>query len=268
MAAGRGAGYAPPVDDDTFVDRVADTLAGLEGVRAVALGGSRAQLTHRPDSDWDLSVYYRGHFDPQLLRDVGWPGEVSELGGWGGGVYNGGAWLTIDRRKVDVHYRDLDEVEHWWNEARRGRFLIEQLLFHLVGIPTYLVVAELAVNQILRGDLPRPDYPQRLRETAPQIWSDRAEATLDYALANHAPAGRTTLALGLAAQATACWAHAIIAARGHWITNDKRLLTAADVNLDDLFARPTPDPESLISLITEIRNHCSDAVHDAQIGDH
>jgi hypothetical protein len=75
-------------DDHTFLQR-------LPNVRAVTLGGSRAQRTHRPDSDWDMAVYYRGDFDPDDLRALGYPGEVSELGAWGGGVFNGGAWLTV-----------------------------------------------------------------------------------------------------------------------------------------------------------------------------
>ncbi len=133
-------------------------------MRAVALGGSRAEGTHRPDSDWDLAVYYRGPFDPDDLRALGWPGEVSEIGGWGGGVFNGGAWLTIDGRRVDVHYRDLDVVEHELAEAAEGRFRVEPLLFHLAGIPTYLIVAELALNEVLRGD---PPAPGRLPAEAP-----------------------------------------------------------------------------------------------------
>ena len=74
-----------------FLDLVAERLGALPGVEAVTLGGSRAEGTHRPDSDWDFSTYYRGRFDPQALRDVGWPGEVCEVGSWGGGVFNGGA---------------------------------------------------------------------------------------------------------------------------------------------------------------------------------
>src|ERR1700728_2955688 len=76
------------VDDDAFLLHVADRLAGPPGVQAVALSGSRAEGTHRADSDWDFSIYYRAHFDPQTLRDLGWPGEVSEVGGWGKGVFN------------------------------------------------------------------------------------------------------------------------------------------------------------------------------------
>lgn len=254
----------PDVNDDQFLDHVADRLAALPTVQAVALGGSRAQGTARPDSDWDLAVYYRGDFQPQDLRDLGWPGEVSEIGGWGGGVFNGGGWLTIDGRRVDVHYRDLDVVEEQIAEAEAGRFQVERLMFHVVGIPTYLMLAELALNTTLRGSLPRPSYPEKLRADAPGAWWGWATGTFDYALANHAPAGRTTLALGLASQAAAAAAHAVLAARGEWITNDKRLLTKAGLDqLDELFAVGIAGPEQLVEVVTRIRTRCADAVHAA-----
>src|SRR5690606_42023795 len=171
--------------DELFLDHVADRLAALPGVRAVTLGGSRAQGTHTPESDWDVALYYRGSFDPDDLRAVGWTGHVSEIGEWGG-VFNGGAWLTIDGRRVDVHYRDLDVVEHELAEAKEGRFHWEPLMFHLAGIPSYLLVAELALNVTLRGALPRPaGYPAALRRTAPGRWRATATATLAYAAANH-----------------------------------------------------------------------------------
>jgi predicted nucleotidyltransferase len=158
------------VDDDAFLRHVADCLGELPGVEAVTLGGSRAQSTHRPDSDWDFAIYYRGHFDPQTLRDIGWPGEVSEVGGWSKGVFNGGAWLEIDGRRADVHYRDLDTIDREIAASREGRFDIEPLMFHLAGLPSYLVLAELAVKQVLRGELPTPDYPVALRKRASRIW--------------------------------------------------------------------------------------------------
>ena len=149
-----------PDDDAAFLAYVTERLAALPHVEAVALGGSRATGTHGPGSDWDLAVYYRGAFSPESVRALGWPGEVSEIGGWGGGVFNGGAWLTVRDRRVDVHYRDLDDVGHHLAEAREGRFGIERLLFHLAGIPTYVVVAELARSRVLQGDLPRPGVTQ------------------------------------------------------------------------------------------------------------
>ncbi|MFD7818524.1 nucleotidyltransferase domain-containing protein [Streptomyces sp. NPDC059785] len=235
----------------TFLDRVGDRLAGLPGVRAVALGGSRAQGTHRPDSDWDLAIYYRGDFDPDDLRAVGWEGEVSELGGWGGGVFNGGAWLTVEGNRVDVHYRDLDVVEHELAEAEEGRFRVEPLLFHLAGIPSYLVVAELAVNRVLHGELPRPAaYPAKLRASAARRWHDTARMTLGYAQANHAPTGRVTEVAGALATAAAQAAHAVLAARGEWVTNEKRLLERAGLrDVDAVVQRLTPDPDVLAAAV-------------------
>jgi predicted nucleotidyltransferase len=242
----------PSLTDPEFLDATADRLAALPTVRAVALGGSRAQGTHRPDSDWDLAVYYRGPFDPADLRAVGWEGEVSEVGGWGGGVFNGGAWLTVDGRRVDVHYRDLDVVEHELAEAEQGRFRVEPLLFHLAGIPSYLVVAELAVNRVLRGELPRPDgYPEPLRRTASERWYGTARATLGYARANHAPAGRLTEVAGAVATAAVQTGHAVLAARGEWVTNEKRLLERAGLRaVDDLLAELTPEPDRLTAVIS------------------
>ncbi|WLW55862.1 nucleotidyltransferase domain-containing protein [Streptomyces sp. YU58] len=222
------------MSDADFLNVVSDRLAALPTVRAVALGGSRAQGTHTPDSDWDLAVYYRGPFDPADLRALGWEGEVSEVGGWGGGVFNGGAWLTIDGRRVDVHYRDLDVVEHELAEAEEGRFRVEPLLFHLAGIPSYLVVAELAINRVLRGELPRPDdFPEKLRRTANERWYGTARATLAYARSNHAPTGRLTEVAGAVATAAVQTGHAVLAARGEWVTNEKRLLERAGLRAVD-----------------------------------
>jgi predicted nucleotidyltransferase len=131
--------------DENFLTHVVDRLTALPGVRAVALGGSRATGTHSPDSDWDFAIYYRDSFDPADLRAVGWPGEVCEIGDWGGGVFNGGAWLEIDGRRVDVHYRDLDVVTREMAEAEEGRFGWEPLMFHLAGIPPRGTRTRLAV---------------------------------------------------------------------------------------------------------------------------
>ncbi|MET7321110.1 nucleotidyltransferase domain-containing protein [Streptomyces sp. NPDC005549] len=242
----------PTLTDQAFLDTTADRLAALPAVRAVTLGGSRAQGTHGPDSDWDLAVYYRGAFDPADLRAVGWAGEVSETGAWGGGVFNGGAWLTIDERRVDVHYRDLDVVEHVMKEAQGGRFGVEPLMFHLAGIPTYLVVAELAINKVLRGDLPRPDgYPEALRTTAPEHWYGAATATLAYAKAGHAPKGALTQVAGAVALATTQTAHAVLAARGEWVTNEKGMVGRAGLGaMDALLAGLTPEPRALADAVT------------------
>ncbi|WP_435844966.1 nucleotidyltransferase family protein [Streptomyces coeruleorubidus] len=256
----------PTLPDQTFLDTTADRLAALPAVRAVTLGGSRAQGTERPDSDWDLAVYYRGGFDPDDLRAVGWEGEVSELGAWGGGVFNGGAWLTVDGRRVDVHYRDLDVVEHEVAEAEQGRFRVEPLMFHLAGIPTYLLAAELAINKVLRGELPRPAaYPPALRETAPAHWHGMAAATLAYAKAGHAPRGAVTQAAGAIAVAVTQTAHAVLAARGEWVTNEKGLVARAGLrDADALLGTLTRAPDELAQRITDVETLLNRAVEAAR----
>jgi hypothetical protein len=253
------------VDERAFLDHVADRLAGLPGVVAVCLGGSRAQGTNRPDSDWDFALYYRGRFEPQALRDVGWPGEVFEVGGWGGGVFNGGAWLEIDQRRSDVHYRDLDVIDGEIEAARAGRFHIEPLMLHLAGIPSYLLLAELAGSRVLRGRLPKPEYPAALRERAPGVWWDRAALTFDYARAHHAPYGRLAQCAGLVAVAASQAAHAVLATRGEWVTNEKTLLTRAGLReVDEFVAASRPEPGVLAEAVERARALCSEAVRAAR----
>jgi predicted nucleotidyltransferase len=239
-------------DDGAFRAFVAGQLAGLPGVRAVTLGGSRAAGTNRPDSDWDFAVYYRGAFSPDSLRALGWPGRVFEVGGWGGGVFNGGAWLQVDGRKVDVHYRDLDDVEYRLDEARAGRFGIERLLFYLAGVPTYVVVAEIALNQVLYGDLPRPAYPDALRAAAPPRWWGDAQATLGYGRVAYAARGRLAETAGTVAVAVCQAAHAVLAASGQWVTNEKELLDRAGLRgADAILAGLAPDPGRLTRAVDD-----------------
>ncbi|MGC0419003.1 nucleotidyltransferase domain-containing protein [Embleya sp. AB8] len=240
------------IGDTAFTTLVTERLAALPGVAAVALGGSRAQGTHRPDSDWDFAVYYGDGFGPDAVRGLGWPGEVSEFGGWGGGVFNGGAWLTVADRPVDLHYRELAAVERELAEARAGRFGIERLLFHLAGVPTYLVVAELAVNRVLFGDLPRPSYPAALRRAAHTRWGDDARLTLTYAEHAHAPRGHVTDVAGAIGRAACEAAHAVSAGRGEWVTNEKTLLDHAGLREVDTIAAGLT-PSTLPTAITETR---------------
>ena len=233
-------------------------------MRAVTLGGSRAEGTHRPDSDWDFSVYYRGDFDPRHLRDIGWSGEVSEVGGWSKGVFNGGAWLEVDGRRTDVHYRDLDVVDREIAASQEGRFSIEPLMFHLAGLPSYLVLAELSVKRVLRGELPTPGYPAALRQRASEVWWGRADATFGYARQYHARHGRLTQCVGLVAQASSQAAHAVLAARGEWITNEKTLLARAGLGqVDEFVTGSRADPQTLRDIVDRTQAACVNALYEA-----
>ncbi|WP_138444358.1 nucleotidyltransferase domain-containing protein [Sinomonas susongensis] len=256
------------MDDEAFIAYVGDHLGALPAVEAVTLGGSRVEGTSRADSDWDFSLYYRGAFDPQTLRDIGWPGTVGEIGGWSAvpnTVFNGGAWLTIDGRATDVHYRDLDVVERTLASAREGTFETEPLWFHLAGLPSYVVLAELATKRVLVGDLPDVSYPPALREHAPDVWWEQAEAEFNYATRYHAASGRLTQCVGLVARAATCAAHAVLAARGIWVTNEKQLFKRANVDgVDELLAAATPEAAVLCAVVEKVRTVCLSALQAAK----
>jgi hypothetical protein len=254
-----------PVDLPTPIRGVIDALATVPTVEAIALGGSRASGNARPDSDWDLGIYYRGDFDPEHVRELGYEGTVADVGEWGGGVFNGGAWLSVDGTAVDLLWRDLDVVEREIAEAQAGRWRTEPLMFHVAGIPTYLLVAELALNRTVVGRLPVPSYPDALRRNAADRWAHRAELTLEHARSAHARQGRVTQCVGLLVVGAAEYAHAIAAASGVWVTNDKTLFDRGGMaEVDALLAALDTSPEGLTHAVEAVRSTGRSALRSAE----
>nr|WP_258545285.1 nucleotidyltransferase domain-containing protein [Micromonospora provocatoris] len=134
---------------------LADRLCAVDGVVAVALGGSRARGDHRPDSDWDLGLYYRGTPDLAGLRAVAasiadGPLDLTAPGGWGPWV-DGGGWLRVDGVAVDWIYRDLDRVHRVWADCRAGRYTVEVQAGHPLGFYSHAYAGEVALGRVL-GD--------------------------------------------------------------------------------------------------------------------
>jgi len=156
-----------------------ETMAGLllrvPGVTGVLLGGSRARGDHRPDSDTDLGVYYRGPLDLARLESlaadiVGGPVDIAGPGEWGPWV-NGGAWLVRDGVHVDWILRDLDRVRRVWHDCAEGRYEIGYQPGHPLGFWSPCYAGEVALGRLLAdpsgelGDLRRQasTYPEPLR---------------------------------------------------------------------------------------------------------
>lgn len=203
-------------------------LAALPGVLAVTLGGSRARGEHRFDSDWDFGVYYRGAFDARALDELGYPGHVAQPGDWGR-LVNGGAWLSVQGRAVDVLLRDLDQIERWWLDARHGQFEIDNVEGHLAGLPTYTPIGEIALGLLLVGELPSVSYPDQLREVATRRWRWNAAFSLEFA-DQYLQRNDKVLAAGMLTRALAQAAHGVLAARGEWVLNEKRLIARAGLD--------------------------------------
>jgi hypothetical protein len=141
---------------------------------------------------------------------------------------NGGAWLVIEGQRVDLIYRDLDEVERRVAETEVGDFEVQLLGGFLAGFPTYMLAGELAINKVLVGDLPRTTFPAALRESAPPRWRDRARFSVRIA-AVYAHTGEVVQFGGLIAKATVETAHARLAERGEWALNEKRIVSRGGV---------------------------------------
>jgi hypothetical protein len=226
------------------MEHLAGRLAEIPGVIAVTLGGSRAQGTERPDSDWDFGLYYRSGIDPADVEALGWPGQVTGPDGWGP-VVNGGAWLTVDGARVDLCYRDLDEVLHQVAEAEKGRFEIEPLPTYVAGIPTYVLAGELALCRVLVGELPRPSFPDTLALAAPPVWRQQGFMSL-YTAAAHAERGDVTAAVANMARAIITEAQALLAERHQWVLNEKSIVERAGLGgAHEVFVDPGGTPEEL-----------------------
>jgi hypothetical protein len=229
-------------------------LAEIPGAVAVVLGRSRAIATHRPDSDWDIGLYYRGsqrRLDPDDIRCLGHAGYVSALGEWGP-IMHGGAWLTVDSTAIDVLFRDLDVVEGWIEEAQHGRYDVLMQHGYIVGSPTYLPVGELATCQPIVGAVPRPRFTQALAASAAHRWQGSASVSLMFAH-SHARLGDAVCCAGMLVNAVLCAAHARLAQRREWVLNEKRLVERAGLHdTRPLLARPGSTSNDLLASVAAV----------------
>ncbi|MDR7327889.1 nucleotidyltransferase domain-containing protein [Catenuloplanes sp. NPDC020197] len=217
---------------DARLIEIADRLAGVGGVAAVVLGGSRARGTHRPDSDYDLGLYYRGDLDVAALRTLaadvtGADTEVTARGGWGPWV-DGGGWLTVDGARVDWIYRDLGRAERIRADCEAGRFEIGFQPGHPLGFYSHVYAGEVALCRPLAVtdrsflDLRAKPYPPALGDAlVAGLWE--AGFMLEIAAKTPDPvyrAGCMFRLVGVVCQAM--HGHA-----GRWLINEKGMVESA-----------------------------------------
>ncbi|MFI6234682.1 nucleotidyltransferase domain-containing protein [Micromonospora sp. NPDC050784] len=215
-----------------------DRLCAVEGVVAVALGGSRARGEHRPDSDWDLGLYYRGELDVPALRAVAatvaddTDVALTAPGGWGPWV-DGGGWLRIGGVAVDWIYRDLDRVQRVWTDCRAGRYEVGVQAGHPLGFYSSAYVGEVALCQVLAdptGQLTRlkeqtRDYPPALADAL--VAGGWEAGFLLTGAAKAAVGGDSGYVAGCLFRAVGVLAQVLHARAGRWLVNEKGMIAAA-----------------------------------------
>ena len=108
-----------------------------------------------------------------------------------------------------------------------------------------MLPGELAGSHDLWGELPRPDYPEALRKSAPPAWLGRATRELDYA-SYWAISANPISCAGALAKVVLQGAHARLAHRGIWALNEKRMVQWAGLtNLNGLFSSLGSSTEAL-----------------------
>lgn len=232
-------------------------LSGLPDVVAVSLGGSRASGLAAPDADWDLLVWHTGGFDLDGVRALGLPGDVFDLGG----PIGRGAWVRVDDLAVDLHFRSVEDLAAERSRAARGDFELLRIAPHLVGVASYSILGELAEAVVLAGELgPVPAFPDALRIAARDRWWADARSFLDFARAELAPQGRVAKCIGSLAAAAMSTSQAVLAARGEWVTTEKRVLDRAGLRGIDVVVTRASNPESLVAACVTVDALCSDAM--------
>jgi predicted nucleotidyltransferase len=143
-------------DIDNLTEVIVNKLKVITVVKAIVLGGSRADGSNRPDSDIDLGIYYdnKETFDliavkklAQELNDTSNP-VVTSIGKWGKWV-NGGAWLTINGQRVDFLYRDLNFVKQIIQDCNNGIKQSDYYQQPPYGFHSYIYCAEIQICKVL-----------------------------------------------------------------------------------------------------------------------
>lgn len=227
---------------DSVIEPVVSALAGLAGIEAIVLGGSRARGDASPNSDYDLGLYYKSStlFRVEALEeavrplvDPGTRASLTPIGEWGPWIIGGG-WLKVQSKPVDLLYRNLDAVDAVLHDALDGKLRIDYQPGHPHGFLSTIWLAEIHYARPLydpNGALGRlksqlDPYPRALAETL----VSRFQWEIGFSIGSAVKAldrGDPTYVAGAMFQALACAGHVICAINGTHVMNEKGLMRLA-----------------------------------------
>jgi hypothetical protein len=224
---------------------LADVVTGLRSVRfvsAIVLGGSHALGTSHASSDLDIGVYY-SQVAPfsiddirKVVRNITHRGDsiVTGFYDWGRWV-NGGAWISVGHAKVDLLYRNIDQVEHAIIEARRGIWHEDYDQQPTYGFRSVTYLAEIDICIVLHDPNGRiaalkrqvAHYPEKLKHTivSDMLWS--VEFTL-IAARDFARKTDVYNTVGCLTRIANYLTHALFALNEAYYLNDKHALGFVD----------------------------------------
>ena len=241
--------------DDPFLTEITPVLAGVPGVAAVVLGGSRARGTATENSDYDLGLYFRRGrpLDTEALLGAVRPlvdhpetAVVTPIGKWGPWIVGGG-WLRIAGKKVDVLYREIEAVDAVITDALAGRISMHYQPGHPHGFCSAHWMGEVALCRPLHD----PDdalaelkartqpYPQALGAALIGKFLWEVGFSIENAGLGAARRDATHVA-GCSYRALCCVAQVLFALNARYLINEKAALVEAQgfqLTLADLLGR-------------------------------
>ncbi|MBX3498674.1 MAG: nucleotidyltransferase domain-containing protein [Alphaproteobacteria bacterium] len=223
-------------NDERLLAELTEVLSTVPGVRAIALGGSRARGTATPHSDYDIGLYYDGAAPLDVatlgriaaeIDDRGAEATVTPVGGWGPWI-DGGGWLVIEEMRVDLLYRDLAKVARVIDDCRAGKVEIAYQPGHPHAFVSSIYAGEVALCKVLHD----PDgalaaerarttpYPEAMKRELRRRFEWEACFSLENAEKSRAR-GDTVYIAGCAFRSIACLCQSLHAANGVWLLNEK-----------------------------------------------
>jgi hypothetical protein len=226
---------------ELLLQQLVEHLKPVHGLRAIVLGGSYASGSQRPDSDIDIGLYY----DENQPLDIGYirsiasrindaPNPtVTDLGGWGTWV-NGGAWLTIQKQRVDFLYRDIDFVSSTIDDCNAGHIRSDYWQQPAYGFHSFMYCTETWICRSLSD----PDhvierlkakvahYSPHLKQAIIKNFLWNARFTLDNTY-KPASRGEVYLVTSCLARAIHCLVQVLYAINETYYLSEKKL--AADL---------------------------------------
>jgi hypothetical protein len=216
--------------------KVVDRLCGIPNMAAVVLGGSYAAQCATSESDLDLGLYYRraSPFPIEQVRavaeSIAVPGSaptVTDFYGWGPWV-NGGAWIQTSAGKVDLIYRNIEQVAEVIEQGRLGVWSHDYDQQPPYGFRSVIYFGETHICVPLHdpdGEIARlkesvATYPIALRNRVVQdsLWG--AEFSL-WSCRNFAKGADVYGAAGCLTRVAQYLIQALFAMNGEYFVNDK-----------------------------------------------
>jgi len=133
-----------------ILNAIAFELSKIPGAIAVGLGGSHARRTARPDFDLDVGLYYSKNSPPDIeairccSERISVPDSPPTVVGyykWGPWV-NGGAWIQTAMGKLDLLYRNIEQVQRVIDESQEGLYHHDYYQQPTFGFVSIIYLAE------------------------------------------------------------------------------------------------------------------------------